>query len=370
MTSALFDNPAATSRLPISAGALSLINDCVGAKAGERLLVVEEPRGTGFYDDEAPVRAAAAARALGLTVYTTEAPVGIFDQEDLQSFMKSLPGFDHVVFFARVGDQIRFQNNKNFPPVTMCYTLGCDMLDSTFGTACHHGLCEIKKSVDDTIANAEWIEVTCPLGTRYSGRPPKAAPAALDVTIKRFPMLVPSPVDAVGFSGQVVLSRFLVGTGSRYYEPYCLDLNSKVTAMVENNELKELIGDNSEVERIRAHYQSVSSKFDIDPWFVHSWHAGIHPGCRYSRNASDDILRWSSSAFGNPRLLHFHTCGNYAPGEISWNIVDPTITVDGKAIWENGRLHPQRLNDFDELACKHQHLIDLYDSPQQEIGLA
>ena len=38
----------------------------------------------------------------------------------------------------------------------------------------------------------------------------------------------------------------------------------------------------------------------------------------------------------------FHTCGIGPPGEICWMIVDPTISIDGVALWENGKLHPER----------------------------
>jgi hypothetical protein len=30
-------------------------------------------------------------------------------------------------------------------------------------------------------------------------------------------------------------------------------------------------------------------------------------------------------AFANPRYLHFHTCGNYAPGEIAWSLFDVKV---------------------------------------------
>ena len=52
--------------------------------------------------------------------------------------------------------------------------------------------------------------------------------------------------------------------------------------------------------------------------------------------------RWAQTVFANPRVLHFHTCGTGPPGEICWMVIDPTVTIDGVALWENGRLHPDR----------------------------
>ncbi len=362
-------NTPADSDSDISAGALCLLRNCVGAQSGDRLLVVTEPSGAGYYDEAAPQLTAAAARSLGLRVYETEAPIALKTATDIAAFVNVLRGFDHVVFFARVGDQLRFSDLYGVPPATMCYTLGREMLDSAFGTACYQGLCTVKNAVNSAFESAEHIRITCPLGSDYTGRPPRSIAQSQDVSLKRFPMLVPKPVPAVGFSGRVALSRFLVGTGSRFYEPYYLPLETTVFAHVENNLILGFEGNETQCARVRAHYLQVSEQFDIDPWFVHSWHAGIHPACTFPADATKDLLRWSGSAFGNPRILHFHTCGDYAPGEISWNIIDPTIYLDDVAVWQNGQLFPERLPGGSQMLDPHPRLAELYRIPDREIGI-
>jgi len=192
----------------------------------------------------------------------------------------------------------------------------------------------------------------------------------LEVSVKRFPQLVPRPIPATGFRGKVVLSRFLLGTGSRYYEPYYLTLPQDVVACVEGNKITHFEGDADQVERVVNHYQHISSQFDIEPWYVDSWHAGIHPACHFDTNAETDILRWSGTAFGNPRLLHFHTCGEYAPGEISWNIVDPTIYLDNVPVWENGQLYPDRIPACKHILNAHPNLAAIFANPTRDIGLS
>lgn len=354
----------------ISAGALILLRDCVGGRAGERLLIVSEPSGSDFYDDKAPALTADAARSIGMTVYETQASTFTDYTDGTEKLLDTLRGFDHVVFFSRVGDQIRFSPNAGMPPATMCYTLNQTALNSVFGTACYSGLCEIKKLIDTAFMNARHIQVNCPLGTNYSGTPQWPRHKTLEVSLKRFPMLVPQPVPAGGFSGQVALSRFLNGTGSRFYEPYHLTLETDVIAFVENNIITHFEGDKNQVDQLENHYRQVSDKYTIEPWYVDSWHAGMHPGCDFQQNALTDIMRWSGTAFGNPRLLHFHTCGEYAPGEICWNIVDPTIVIDGVAVWENGCLHPERLKDSAQVLDKHPDLVALYEKPYRDIGIA
>jgi hypothetical protein len=366
-------NSDVTDRTPaaaISAGALSLLRDCVHCAPGERLLIVEEPRGAGYYDDEAPRLAAAAGRALGMRVYETEAPAGIDDAAEMAAFVESLKGFDHVVFFARVGDQLRFSDLPGIPPATMCYTLDREMLDSQFGAACHYGMCELKAAIDAAFAAAEEVRVTCPHGTDYVGSPPRFDHEPVEVTLKRFPMLVPRPVPADGFSGRVALSRFIVGTGSHFYEPYSLPLEHDVFAMVEDNRIVGFDGPAADTARIRAHYEDIAGRFGLDPWSLHSWHAGIHPGCGFTSDARGQLMRWAGSAFGNPRVLHFHTCGDFAPGEISWIVLDPTIAVDGVAVWQDGMLYPERLPDCARILQRHPRLAELFRAPRRDIGIA
>ena len=78
---------------------------------------------------------------------------------------------------------------------------------------------------------------------------------------------------------------------------------------------------------------------------------------------------WGGAAFGNPRILHFHTCGAYAPGEISWNLFDPTIEVDGANLWENGTLKIKRINGAEKILQQYPDLEDLFAHPNRDVGL-
>lgn len=352
------------------AGALSLLKDCVGGRAGERLLIVSEPRSNGFYDDQAPRLAADVARSMGMTVYEMESNSFVSNDDEKSILLDSLRGFDHIVFFSRVGDQIRFSNLDRMPSTTMCYTLNQESLNSEFGTACHHGMIEIKNVIDQAFLSASTIKVTCPRGTEYIGRPKFNHGSQNEVSLKRFPLLVPQPIPAMGFEGKVALSRFLIGTGSRFYEPYYQPLPHDVFAKLKDNKIVSFEGDSNTVDLVESHYKTVSEQLSIEPWWVDSWHAGIHPGCNFSIDAESDIMRWSGTAFGNPRILHFHTCGDYAPGEISWNILDPTIVLDGVTLWDNGQLHPDRLSEGAAVLARHPNLAELFANPVRDIGLA
>ncbi len=350
-------------------GAQSLLKHCVCGTAEERLLIVTEKDGAGYYDNQAAKLTADTARSMGMFVYETQAPLSIDCEKEMSLFLTTLRGFDHIIFFARVGDQLRFSINEDLPPATMCYALGAESLNSAFGTACHSGLIEVRDAINATFASAKHIQVSCPKGTNYSGFIEPQEQALPDVKVKRFPMLIPKPVPANDFEGTIALSRFLMGTGSRHYDPYYLPLDNDVLVEVKNNRIVNFNGDHKTVAKVKKHYKHVANLFNIDPWYVHSWHAGMHPACTFNTDAYSDILRWAGSAFGNPRILHFHTCGQFAPGEISWNIIDPTITLDGVKVWEDGLLHPERLQQGKAILQKHPKLHKLYSEPQRNIGI-
>ena len=90
---------------------------------------------------------------------------------------------------------------------------------------------------------------------------------------------------------------------------------------------------------------------------------------RYDMAAKNNPVRWSQTVFSNPRILHFHTCGMGPPGEICWMIVDPTITIDGTALWEKGKLHPERFARTRRILEASPGLAEAFASPVDTIGL-
>ena len=181
-------------------------------------------------------------------------------------------------------------------------------------------------------------------------------------------MLVFAPVPAQKFSGVVMQEGFLVGTGSRYYRPYGVPLKQPVAVHFEDTVLQDIEGRPEDVAVAKSHYRHVGEMFGLDPFTMHSWHAGIHPGCAYEGKASENFQRWSGSAFGNPRLLHFHTCGDYAPGEISLNVLDPTISVDGVEVWSSGRFDPALVPGGADILEQYPCIRSVFEAPRREVG--
>ena len=239
----------------------------------------------------------------------------------------------------------------------MSYVRNIDSLCSLFASTNYEEMKKFKDVINKIIFDADNIEISCPLGTNLKGTiDKKNINQNKDTSIVRFPVVVPSPILAKNFSGEVVLDGYLTSTGSKVYEPISLKIESPVTATILNGKIANLNGEKKVVEKIEKHYETVSKIFNIDHDIVHSWHAGINPGIHYSNSVEENPDRWSNTIFPSPKYLHFHTCGNYAPGEICWMIANHNIKIDNVPLWENGIL---KVDSFDETIQHLQNSSDL-----------
>lgn len=350
-------------------GALNLLRGCAEATHGENLLILHEDPGHGYFGPGLADMMADAGRMLGLRVCLREVPFDPLADTLPDELEADMARSDHTLFLARLGDQLRFRRMQEGTKAIVSYVLDQKALASPFGTAPHAAFVALKAAFNQLFANAEDIHMTCPLGTDVRGKVIANGSEPIDVGIKRFPVSVFAPIDANSFSGKVAVAHLLVGTGSRYYQPYGVALPAILLAHIAGGRIQRWEGEPDDVSRAEAHYRHVASLFGIDASFVHSWHAGIHPGCAYAEPADANYERWSGSAFGNPRLLHFHTCGAYAPGEICWNVVDPTICVDGVLVWDAGAVKIDAVPGASAILTAYPEVRELFDRPAQDIGL-
>ena len=176
---------------------------------------------------------------------------------------------------------------------------------------------------------AKRIQVTRPAGTDFSGSLQNGEFEHSDIHLKRFPLSVFNPVPVFAFSGCIAQNGFLTGTGSQYYKPYACELRDTLLIDFKGANITGFRGSQRDISSAQTHYEMVAKKYNIDPYFVHSWHAGIHPACRFDHPASEN-RSVEGAAFGNL------VCCIFIPakisGEISINVVDPSIRLDDALI--------------------------------------
>lgn len=350
-------------------GVENLVVNCGNCKSGDKLLIVFETEDDGYYDCELARSVEQVATGLGLKTETFGVPFQRTVTDPDERLSASMAAADCTVFFARLGDQIRFRPKDAGMTQIISYALDRNMLSSPFGTVPYQGFETLKHLINDAISTAEEIHVTCPDGTDFKGRLTERLDSIGDVTRKRFPVSVFTPVPARRFKGRIAQRGFLTGTGSNYYQPYSRELKDTLFVDFDGNRITGFDGRPEDVHAATEHYEFVGNTFGIDTYFVHSWHIGIHPGCHYPQSASENFERWSGGAFGNPRLLHFHTCGAYPPGEISLNVLDPTVRLDGVDLWRDGRLQPDLIPGGTALLNSIPEMRALFDAPSSAVGL-
>lgn len=351
----------------LNLGAQNLIKGCLGSVSGKTVLIVAEDPQLGWYDAAAPLSVKSVLLEMGAIV--RELMVGAPQNHPIEAVQKAIDPVDEVIFFARIGDQGRFKSQYHGVYPVMSYALNARMLAGGYGQLRHSAMVALKNAIDIVTHRARHIKITCPLGTYIEGTPGDTFAKGDEVTVSRFPMGVPKPVLANDFTGVVKLTHYLTPAGSKVYDPAYLELPKVVSAHMEGNRITDITGCSHLVEMFKDHYKQVATKFGLDAFYIDSWHAGIHPLMGYDMPASKDPVRWSQTVFSNPRFLHFHTCGSGPPGEICWMILDPTIVIDGVALWDNGRLHPERFAETIEVMQLAPELANAFATPIFEVGL-
>lgn len=353
----------------LDSGVLNMLFGCGQVSKGGKILIIHESEAEDYYDATISAVVETTARRNALQTELIEVGFEPAAKQIEPSLYHKMASADLTVFLARLGDQVRFQALPEGTNAVISYVLNITALASPFATAPHEAFARLKSCIDAMTIGASHVHITCPNGTDVVGHLALEGTPLEDVGLRRFPISVAAPVPATGFSGRVALCGFLTGTGATYYDPYSCLFSEPVFALLDNGRLVGFEGSAADVLRANAHYDHVSGLCGVDRNIVHSWHAGIHPACAYPTAAMDHLLRWGGSAFGNPRLLHFHTCGANAPGEISWNVLDPTIEFDGVAVWQAGRLFPERVAGGAEILAEFPEAKSVFDAPDRRVGL-
>ena len=350
-------------------GALNLLHDCIGAKAGQTLLIVSEPPGTGCYDKAVCELIAGEARRLGIdtSVLETRTAAGPHDIPLVVS--TAMQQVDHTLFLSRLGDQIRFSFTHGSGTKTIAYTRDLHYLGNEFGRTPWPLFKQVHDCLLEAMLAAREYRITCALGTDLKGEVPAddSSAALTSFTINYFPMVIYPPLNCLNLNGVLVFDRFLMTTSVNSFKNSILLLDEPVIGVIENNRIVDFEGPAALLDKVRDQYERVGVLSGGDALAVHSWHAGIYPKTFYSGNVYDDVQLWGDIAFASPRYTHFHTCGT-APGNIASATFDTTISFDGVKFWDAGRLAFLDTPAMQTLLAQYPRVPDAFEM-RLDIGL-
>ena len=109
-----------------SFGAINLIRGCLGAVARKNILLVCEDHKYGWYDEEAAESVHRQLTIEGANV--TKIIVGLPTNKPNMAVKSAMQEADEVIFFARLGDQGRFNSHYSECSSIMSYALNTFML--------------------------------------------------------------------------------------------------------------------------------------------------------------------------------------------------------------------------------------------------
>lgn len=356
----------------IAEGARNLLIGCAGVRPGEGLLIVAEPAGTGHYEDRVVHAVAAEGRRIGASVTLIEEEVPVGPEALPIALAEAIGAADHTVFLSRIGDQHRFGGLPGSGTKSISYALDGDALGASFGRTPYALFQEVHDLVTQRFLDGRRYTIRCPLGTDAGADLPDAgkdarASRVADFDVRNFPVMIVPAISAKGLSGKLAFSHAFTATAIHIYDDPVVPLASTITATVDNGRIAGFAGDDGLVERVDAHFRRVGGLFDADPYSVDSWHTGINATTYFPAPALPNIHRWGSVSFGSPRYTHFHLCGA-SPGDISGQIFDATILIDGEPIWSEGRLVLLDERERERLTRKYGVSRDVLDS-RLDIGV-
>lgn len=325
------------------AGALNLLKNCLSIEAGDNVLIIGEEGRSAFFDAAVCDIVAEAAREAGARPRIMIAPQTDGPNDIPADIAEAMGNADHTLFFARLGDRMRFVRLPGNGTKTMCYTRDAGYLGAEFGRVPYGLYVDVLDRLMARISVASACRIRCPLGTDLTadlalpdGENSGGDPVAADFTVKLFPVMIFPPLSCAQMSGRLALGRWLMSTTVNAYEGSLFEIGGDVFAILDRGRITGFEGAASEVARIEAHFRKVASSVGGDPFAINSWHAGIYPKTYYPGVATKRVEHWADIVYGSPRYTHFHACGG-DPGDICLSLFDATISFDEEVLWDAGR---------------------------------
>ena len=349
-------------------GALNILRNCAHVATGDRVLIVGESGGRAFFDPLVCRIVADVATSIGAHAEIVIAPETTGPEEFPASISKAMRQADHTIFFARIGDQVRFMDLPGTGNKIMCYTHDASYLDDDFSHV-HYGLfLDVLDQLMDRIKAARHFRIVCPAGTELEGElKPDAlgsggsGAVAAEFSVKLFPVMIFPPLSCAAMSGRLWLGRWLTNTSTTVYDDSIVMMDAPVFAQVHNGMITRFEGDADETGKIERHFKRFEDQIGDQAYAVNSWHTGIYPKTFYCGDPLTNVEKWHDLVYGSPRFTHFHVCG-HDPGEIAVSLFDATVFFDDEAYWKAGRFS---FLDRPEV----QRLLDRYPCSPNGFGM-
>ncbi len=316
---------------PIKEGVWNLVNHCAEVKKDDEVLILNE---YGKVDEEI-------AALVTEAVKETKANYHVMWAESIQpgrtSLNKVLIGAflaaDKVISNFSLNRVVLDEYTRGKRVIQINNTCRNPNLMGTPHARYHWSMVKaIYSRLEEIIQHGERWRITSPAGTDISGKIGKSSEvadtyfsqeAAASRFIRVFPGEVYSPVGSMEAAGTIVVEYINMRDQMPWEETATLTIQSDKVIQVDGG---------SQAKAMEQALEDNCRKFGDKATIIDSWHGGMNPKARVPTAENRSLLGATSS----PALLHFHLGRLKSP--ISAGILNHTVEVDGKKIFEGGRL--------------------------------
>ncbi len=319
-------------------GARNLLENCAGACAGDKVLLVGEQGEDLYFDPKLCSIVAQVATSLGMVPEVVmAAPVADAAQFPI-TVREAMDRADRTIFFSRLGDQVRFSLSGDKAKAVMTYTLELDHLAAPFASADFTTMKKIHDALLELILSSKSYRVTGACGTDLTGEIKEGrGDAVADFALELFPVMIFPPVVCHNLNGVLAIKNFVTSSSTRAYEGSTLVLDETIMATVENSRMIGFDGPAELVAKLKIQLERAAALTGGDPYLINSWHTGINPCTFYKEDPYADLEKWGTVSYGSPRYTHLHAAG-IDPGDAAFHAMDLTITFDGVPVWDHGHM--------------------------------
>ncbi len=318
----------------------NLLLNCAALKPGQTVLVINEK---AVWAERAAIEfIEARARQLGAKVQSvwTGRPAG--PDSIPAELSAAITAADITIFNHMMGAMLRFRPLAGSGIRVLNYATTGALLASDFCRVPYGVWMRASALIAKELNAARRWRITCPLGSDIAGavpeaeRVPAAGTNADGFALRTFPIGTHPPKSSLAASGRIAV-RWLVSSSLFDIGTQGLRLDDVIRLDIESGRIRHIDGAARTVAQATEFLEAIGKKRGKEGLIVNSWHIGVNPQAFSPWRDSDDLEAWMNLAHNNPRMLHFHAVGEAIPGDISLPLIDPTVEIDGRALWEKGQ---------------------------------
>jgi len=351
----------------IQEGATNCVVECAQAKKGQSILVLNEEGGV---DNEVSEALASAAEKYGADVRVVWGEtIPKTSSRVPESVIEALLASDvAIVTYPSLRREILHPHLKQKQVMRSGNAARTAALMASEWARFPYSLEQmIINKLDEIMEGAKSWSVTTPKGTdirgRFQGKESVVAGAYFERDdgntrfSRSFPGGVHTPFNSVNMEGVVVAEHLsgLAASGNAVTveQPFRVEIKNNRTVAIGGEDEGARILKREIEERAEGAYQ-----------WVDSWHAGTNPKTVVPWDQKREPRVWWNYAHWSPLALHFHLGRTVTP--ISLCCFQPTVQVDGRKIYENGRL--AMLDEIEGISRYSEKLFDNNPLPMWNKG--